>query len=61
MGIKLLLLTRRAEYQGLPVDECKIRPKSVERSSKNGRDATGLPVGFPKKEVEDREIIKFTA
>jgi ABC-type glycerol-3-phosphate transport system substrate-binding protein len=29
------------------VDECKIRPKGVERSSKSGKGAAGLPVGFP--------------
>jgi len=30
----------------LPVDERKIRPKGVERSSKSGKGATDLPVMF---------------
>jgi hypothetical protein len=32
---------------GLPVEECKIRPKGVERSSKSGKGATNLFLGFP--------------
>jgi len=35
------------------VDECKIRPKGVKRSSKNGKGATGLPVGFPLGVLDD--------
>jgi len=31
----------------LVVDECKICPKGVERSSKGGQGATNLSVGFP--------------
>jgi len=45
--IKYIYYPKGQNITGLPVDECKIRPKGVERNSKGGKGATNLSVGFP--------------